>query len=82
MNTFSTTAQYAATLFFVLAVLHTFCVKFFARQAHRYPKGSIGENIFHLLSEVEVVFGLWAGVFVTFLALSLSPQEAIAYVES
>lgn len=35
-----------ATLCFALAVLHTFMVKKFEEVAHRYPKGSIGENFF------------------------------------
>ena len=74
--------QYAATVLFVVAILHTFLVKKFAEISHRYPEGSMGENFFHLLAEIEVVFGFWAGVFVVFLAVTLSPQGAIEYVES
>ena len=48
-----------ATTLFALAVLHTFAVKRFAHWAHRYPEGSIMENILHFLAETEVVFGLW-----------------------
>jgi hypothetical protein len=74
--------QYAATALFAVAILHTFLVKKFAEISHRYPKGSMGENFFHLLAEIEVVFGFWAGVFVVFLAATLSPEGAIGYVES
>lgn len=49
-----------ATVLFTLAVLHTFCVKQFAQWAHRYPSGSLAENVLHFLAETEVVFGLWA----------------------
>ena len=47
-----------ATVLFSCAVIHTFCVKRFAKWAHKYPEGSIGENLFHFLAETEVVFGL------------------------
>ncbi len=71
-----------ATVLFGLAVLHTFMVAQFARIASRYPEGSLKENFFHLLSEVEIVFGFWAGVYVLILALTTSPVEAVRYVES
>ncbi|MDZ4082100.1 MAG: putative Na+/H+ antiporter [Bdellovibrionales bacterium] len=74
--------QYVATGLFAVAILHTFLVKKFAAIAHRYPEGSVGENFFHLLSEIEVVFGFWAGVFILFLVLLLSPAEAIQYVDT
>jgi hypothetical protein len=61
-----TTIEIVATVLFGLAVLHTFMVKKFEHLAHKYPEGSVGENLFHFLGEVEVVFGLWAGVFVLF----------------
>lgn len=71
-----------ATVFFVLAVLHTFAVKRFAHWAHRYPPGSIPENVLHFLAETEVVFGLWgAALFLGIAALKRSFQEAIAYIE-
>lgn len=75
-------AQYVATGLFAIAILHTFLVKKFAAIAHRYPEGSVGENFFHLLSEIEVVFGFWAGVFILFLVLLLSPAVAIQYVDT
>jgi len=74
--------QYVSTAIFGLAILHTFCVSQFAALAHRYPEGSVQENLFHLLSEVEVVFGLWAGIFAAFLAVSMTPQSAVDYLES
>ena len=56
--------QYLATVFFAIAILHTFSVSNFNRIAKRYPEGSVLENIFHLLGEVEVVFGFWAFFFI------------------
>lgn len=74
--------QYVATALFAVAIAHTFLVKKFAAIAHRYPEGSVGENFFHLLSEIEVVFGFWGGVLIVFLALFLSPAMAIEYVDT
>jgi len=71
-----------ATTLFVLAILHTFLVKQFSNLAHRFPQGSVGENFFHLLSEVEVVFGLWAGIYVACLSFFDSSNRAISYLES
>lgn len=71
-----------ATSLFVIAVLHTFSVKYFARWAHRFPQGSIAENLLHFLSETEVVFGLWAAVlFVGVATMERSLEGAVHYIE-
>lgn len=72
--------QYVGSLLFALAVIHTFLVKFFQRIALTYPDGSPQENLFHLLGEVEVVFGFWAGVFVLFLAIHLGAHYPSEYL--
>ncbi|MCR9203110.1 MAG: putative Na+/H+ antiporter, partial [Halobacteriovoraceae bacterium] len=54
------------TILFALAVVHTFLVSKFQKLAHKYPEGSMGENFFHFLGEVEAVFGIWAAIFLTF----------------
>ncbi len=59
-----TTVELVGTILFALAVIHTFLVSKFEKLAHKYPEGSIGENTFHFLGEVEVVFGLWAAIFI------------------
>lgn len=72
-----------ATVLFVLAVLHTFSVKQFANWAHKYPRGSIAENLLHFLAETEVVFGLWAAVlFACVAAVQGSVEHAVHYIES
>ncbi|MFN0054991.1 MAG: putative Na+/H+ antiporter [Planctomycetales bacterium] len=71
-----------ATSLFALAVLHTFAVKRFARWAHKYPSGSIPENILHFLAETEVVFGLWGAVLFAGIAVVRgSIAEATHYIE-
>lgn len=58
-----TSLQLLGTVMFALAILHTFSVGYFQKMAHHYKEGSIGENIFHFLGEVEAVFGMWSALF-------------------
>jgi hypothetical protein len=74
--------QYAATVCFALAIIHTFSVKIFQNMAHKYSEGSVGENFFHLLGEIEVVFGIWAGLFIAFYMAMAGSAPAIAYLEN
>jgi hypothetical protein len=71
--------QVIAAILFALALAHTFSTKFFERLAHRHPRHA---GLFHLLGEVEVVFGFWAAVLVGAMALVEGPTRAIAYAES
>jgi hypothetical protein len=71
--------DFIAALLFGVAVLHTFSAKQFERLAHRFPKHS---GLFHLLGEVEVVFGFWAIVLVIAMALAVGGAQALTYAES
>ena len=64
---------------FAVALLHTFLAKQFERLSHRCPRHA---GVFHLLGEVEIVFGFWAMVLIVGLALVAGPQHAIHYAES
>ena len=75
----ATTVQLAAAALFGLALLHTFAAKWFETLAHRHPRHA---DLFHILGEVEVVFGLWALVLIVVMALLGSGAEALAYAES
>lgn len=68
----------AAALFGV-AVLHTFAAKKFEHLANRYPRH---EGLFHLLGEVEVVFGFWAIVLILVMAVIAGGTSALSYAES
>jgi Putative Na+/H+ antiporter len=68
----------AAGLFFI-AVLHTFSAKLFERLSHRFPRHA---GLFHLLGEVEVVFGFWAIVLIFVMAFVQGKAGALAYAES
>jgi hypothetical protein len=73
--------NYVATALFVIAILHTFLVSRFRHVAKKFPEGSIGENFFHLLGEVEVVFGLWAAVLLSIYSAHSGIPAAIEYLE-
>jgi hypothetical protein len=74
--------QVAATVIFAVAIIHTFLVSKFAHMAHKYPQGSIGENFFHFMAEVEAVFGMWAAVFLVFLIGVKGFHAPVEYLES
>jgi hypothetical protein len=67
-----------ATLFGV-ALAHTFATRQFERLSHRFPRHA---GLFHLLGEVEVVFGFWAIVLVVAIGLMGGADDALAYAES
>jgi len=67
------------TVLFGVAILHTFSVKLFERLAHERPRHA---GVWHLLGEVEVVFGFWAMVLVLFLFFAVGPSDATSYVDS
>lgn len=74
--------ELGATIIFALAILHTFMVSKFAEIAHHYPQGSMGENFFHFLAEVEAVFGMWAAIFIIYMAAVAGLSAPIPYLES
>lgn len=69
------------TALFALAVLHTFLTAPILRLSHRYPKDSFRGNILHFLGEIEVVFGVWAALFLLAYALIDSPKASIDYLQ-
>ncbi|RZJ03653.1 MAG: hypothetical protein EOO54_25700, partial [Haliea sp.] len=75
----TSSVQIVAAALFGLALLHTFSVKLFERLSLRFPRHA---GLFHLLGEIEVVFGFWAIVLVLAMALLIGPSQALAYAES
>ena len=68
-----------AAMLFAIALVHTFSTKFFERLANQHPRHA---GLFHLLGEVEVVFGFWAVVLVALMAFLVGGSQAIEYAES
>jgi hypothetical protein len=75
----TSTIELAGAIIFALALVHTFAAKAFEKLATRYPRHA---GLFHLLGEVEVVFGFWACVLVIAMALLADGAQAVSYVES
>jgi len=74
-----TAIQIGGAILFAIAVTHTFSAKFFERLAHAQPAHA---GIWHLLGEVEVVFGFWAMVLIAWMALAGGGGQALQYLES
>lgn len=71
--------QWIAAGVFGLALVHTFSAHLFERLAHRQPRHA---GVWHLLGEVEVVFGLWALILIASMALIQGSKPALAYLDS
>ncbi len=79
MNTFNpTTLQIIGTLLFGLAVVHTFATRYFERLAHTDRAHS---GLWHLLGEVEVVFGFWAMLLLGFMMLAWGWDGMTGYLD-
>lgn len=68
-----------ATALFAFAIIHTFSVPVFARLAHRNGAHS---GLWHLLSEVEAVFGVWAFILILIFSLIAGFGDAVSYLDS
>ncbi len=73
------TIEVIAAGLFALALVHTFSTKFFEHLAHTRPNHA---GVWHLLGEVEVVFGFWAMVLMLCMLALQGPTEATAYLDS
>lgn len=71
--------EIVAAVIFAIALVHTFSTKFFERLANHHPRHA---GLFHLLGEVEVVFGFWAIVLISVMAVMVSGSVAIKYADS
>ncbi|MDR0250704.1 MAG: putative Na+/H+ antiporter [Burkholderiales bacterium] len=65
------------TVLFALAVAHTFASSYVSHLSHRFPAHS---GLCHLLGEVEVVFGLWAGVLITFMFAYMGRADTLQHI--
>ena len=85
------------TILFFLAITHSMLVSAIQKIAHKFEKNhqlliekgkrdknshSIGASLFHLISEVEVVFGLWSVALIICIAIYFNWDTAVYYVNS
>jgi putative Na+/H+ antiporter len=71
--------EIAGAALFALAVLHTFSTRYFEHLAHTRTAHA---GVWHLLGEVETVFGFWAFVLVLFMALAYGWGRSSEYLDS
>lgn len=74
-----TPIELIAAALFAVAILHTFATKFFERLAHSHPPHA---GAWHLLGEVEIVFGLWALLLVFAMFATDGVGAATQYIDS
>lgn len=73
------TIEVIAACIFAIALIHTFSTKFFEHLAHTQPRHA---GIWHLLGEVEVVFGFWAMMLMVFMLVINGKEQATTYLDS
>jgi len=71
--------QMVGSALFGIALIHTFSTKFFEWLAHHRPDHA---GLWHMLGEVEVVFGFWAMILMFAMMAILGTQEAATYLDS
>lgn len=64
---------------FALAILHTFSTRYFEHLAHTRTAHS---GLWHLLGEVETVFGFWAFLLLVFMALAYGWNSTSEYLDA
>lgn len=74
-----TTMEIIATILFATAIIHTFSVPVFARLAN---KGGSHAGLWHMLSEVEAVFGVWAFILIVFISVFIGLDQAVEYMDT
>ena len=74
-----TTMEIVATILFATAIIHTFSVPVFARLAN---KGGAHSGLWHMLSEVEAVFGVWAFILIVFISVFIGVDQAVEYMDT
>ena len=74
-----TPTELGASIIFLIAVLHTFCTSYFEKLANQNPDHA---GLWHLLGEVEIVFGFWASILVIFMWFSNDLTAAKEYANS
>ncbi|MBY0269916.1 MAG: putative Na+/H+ antiporter [Burkholderiales bacterium] len=73
------TIEIVGAVLFAMAVLHTFSTRYFEHLAHTRTAHS---GLWHLLGEVETVFGFWAFVLLVFMAVAQGWGVTSGYLDS
>lgn len=71
--------EIVGAVLFAIAIIHTLSTKFFERLAHRHPHHA---GLWHLMGEVEVVFGFWALVLALAMFALTGQENATRYFDN
>ena len=75
-----TPVEIVGSVLFFCAIVHSFLIKKFHHIARRFKPNSVAYNTFYLLGEVEVVFGVWAAIFLLSFSFIHNSPSAILYL--
>lgn len=78
-NLAPTSLQLVAAALFAIALAHTFATPVFHQLAHKHPHHA---GAFHLLGEVEAVFGFWAMILMVCMFFIVGKSDALAYLDT
>jgi Putative Na+/H+ antiporter len=71
--------SWLAAAVFALALVHSFSTRYFEHLAHTHPQHA---GLWHLLGEVEVVFGLWASFLMVMFFALIGQDRTLDYLAS
>jgi predicted cation transporter len=76
-----TNVQIIGTIFFTLAIIHTFVAPKIAEFGHHYDHHSWQNKLFHFLGEVECAFAIWSIFFFIFLGITSGFFSVVDYFD-
>lgn len=76
-----TIIQLVGTIFFTLAIIHTFIAPKFADLGHHFEHHSWQAKVFHYLGEVECAFAIWSIFFFLFLGFHSGFFSVVDYFD-
>lgn len=76
-----TKLQLVGTIFFFIAIIHTFVAPMIADYAHRFHIHSWQTRLLHILGEVECAFAVWSILFFIFLGFHLGFFSIVDYFD-
>lgn len=76
---FSHNIEILGTTLFAIAIVHSFVASSFMRLSHRWPAKHFLSVFFHLIGEIEIVFGLWGFVLLGLWSLIETHEQAMNY---
>ena len=74
--------EICSTILFFLAIIHACLINKFRMIANRYKPKTKSYFLWHLVSELELVFGLWSFLFLTIFIFSRGINPSIGYLKS